>query len=503
MLDKIIGMPGNIKVHLSDRGEYVIDIDTTYGGQTSLSTLGTVTIGNWCASILKPAFGGTGMDNGEFTISIGGPLNTTGAITFECEKGSIVSLPANGRLVNRSETLDPALNLTDVHNINNAYDNLAPVAAKGDIVVFDGETNWPLTVGYEGQWLAANPHTQLGLEWKPLPSAYSYVLVNDITMNQRDKLNFCGESFRIRDDDYLVDSTVIRLAPNLESLAALAGVGFLARHPSTDGATQIIRTHFLLPGNGIIINNPDGHEDPIISISPIYKGQPSIEEVGHVKHGYWGGNIVDPEFGGTGHANQYGIVLGGEFWTECNFSVVTYPGPGQNSLQFIVGGLTQLSLPTNGRVATEEESLQCRHNLGDIGNKLQAFSNISPTKNRGDLIVRGYGDYDTVVEIGAPGQVLTVVEDEPGYMQWTNPLTIEDVDMRIEEYIDSVFDELHEASLPQPNTLAGMPLETVIEAILMQFDHMKTIGSLQPIKELKPVLDQWAKSKYKKAVTLQ
>ena len=58
-----IGTPGQIVVGggLTAAG---IGIDTTYRGQTSIDTLGTITAGTWQGNLLSPSYGGTGNNNG-------------------------------------------------------------------------------------------------------------------------------------------------------------------------------------------------------------------------------------------------------------------------------------------------------------------------------------------------------------------------------------------------------------------------------------------------------
>lgn len=494
MIDQVIGFPGHITVHRSDRGEYVVGIDATYGGQTSLSTLGTILVGNWRAAIIESAFGGTGVDNGKFTISIAGDFCATGAITLEVpEEGSIVSLPSRGRVVNRSETLDPEQNLKDVASISQAYDNISPVAAKGDLVVFDGETSWPLPLGKDGMWLKVASNRVLGIEWSKLPSFYSTVYSYKGELPQREVLGFVGEGLYVRDN---FERTEISLHRNLNALAKVGAAGILTYTPRFDSHEEPLETRTLREGNGIEIWDGDGEGDPVIGIDQHYKGQYSIEVLGHVKDGYWGATTVDPEFGGTGYANQHGISLGGEMATSC---LVTIGDPDLKTQYIVLNakGDTRVTLPQSGTIATEEGSLQVRHNLKDIANPKEAFRHISPTKDRGDLIVKGWGDYDTVVPIGAAGQVLTVDPDQPGLVDWVDPLTIEDVFSVVEDQIEIAIEELHEANKPQPNTLAGMPIENVLEAILMQLDHMKNLGILQPIAEMKTVLAKWTAAKHK------
>jgi hypothetical protein len=58
-----------------------IDISSSYVGQSSITTLGTITSGTWNATIISPTHGGTGVNNGVRTISLGGNLATANSLT--------------------------------------------------------------------------------------------------------------------------------------------------------------------------------------------------------------------------------------------------------------------------------------------------------------------------------------------------------------------------------------------------------------------------------------
>lgn len=496
MNDKIIGASGYIKISESDRGETVIDIDPTYGGQPSISTVGSVTIGNWTAAPVPSAHGGTGLDNHGFTIAVDGNLYVSGPLTIECEQGSIVSLPEEGRLVNRVEALDPAQNLKDCYSTSDAYDNIAPVGGKGDIVVFDGESNWPLVAGADNQVLWTNSEKGLGLEWRNLPSFYSTIKHNGKYLEKRDALHFWGSGLVVQDQ---CEATQVRLSRNLEALADVNQAGFLVHNPryKEDGAS--IETCLLREGTGISISgngSQDQNWDPVIGIDPTYLGQESIQIVGSIREGEWEAGTIGPEFGGTGCINEDLISIGGDFTTSC---MVMIGDPLERASSIIIDaqGDTEITLPTNGTLATEECSLQTRHNLGDVGNPTEAFRNISPTKARGDLIVRGYGDYDTRVAIGAPGDVLVVDYGEPTGVKWEARDTKSQINKLVKKHV-----KRHLAAQVAPtedcHQVAGMPVEQVIEAILMQFDMLSRIGMMKPLKELRQVLEQWGKSKHKK-----
>lgn len=77
-----------------------IDIASTYIGQSSITTLSSttgITTGVWKATIINPAYGGTGVNNGSNTVTIAGNLITTGAFntTFAQQSTSTITLPAS------------------------------------------------------------------------------------------------------------------------------------------------------------------------------------------------------------------------------------------------------------------------------------------------------------------------------------------------------------------------------------------------------------------------
>lgn len=77
----ITGMSAQIDVTNGNgiAGNPVISIDSGYVGQTSITTVGTIATGTWQGTIVSPLYGGTGADNGVFTLNLGGNLTTAGA----------------------------------------------------------------------------------------------------------------------------------------------------------------------------------------------------------------------------------------------------------------------------------------------------------------------------------------------------------------------------------------------------------------------------------------
>jgi hypothetical protein len=77
-----------------------IDIASTYVGQSSITTLGTIGTGTWQGDVVGPTYGGTGVNNGTKTITLGGNFTHTGAHTLgvTTTANTSVTLPTTGTL---------------------------------------------------------------------------------------------------------------------------------------------------------------------------------------------------------------------------------------------------------------------------------------------------------------------------------------------------------------------------------------------------------------------
>lgn len=79
---------------------------------SSLVSVGTITTGTWNATIIGATYGGTGVNNGSNTITLGGNVSTAGAFTTAGAFGltltttalTSVTLPTSGTLVNSAVT---------------------------------------------------------------------------------------------------------------------------------------------------------------------------------------------------------------------------------------------------------------------------------------------------------------------------------------------------------------------------------------------------------------
>jgi hypothetical protein len=82
---------------------------TTLGSSvvtSSLTTVGTIGTGTWQGTIIGPTYGGTGVNNGSYTITVGGNVSTAGAfttsgaygVTLTATNTTSVTLPTTGTL---------------------------------------------------------------------------------------------------------------------------------------------------------------------------------------------------------------------------------------------------------------------------------------------------------------------------------------------------------------------------------------------------------------------
>ena len=110
-----------------------IDIASTYVGQTSITTIGTIATGTWQGTIVGPTYGGTGVNNGTKTITLGGNLTTSGAFatTLTSTAATNVTLPTTGTLA----TLAGTEALT-----NKTINGLTITSTTGTLTVVSGGT---------------------------------------------------------------------------------------------------------------------------------------------------------------------------------------------------------------------------------------------------------------------------------------------------------------------------------------------------------------------------
>lgn len=108
-------------------------VNTAVTALSSLASVGTITTGTWNGSIISPTYGGTGVNNGSRTITLGGNLTTSGAFTttLTVTGNTNVTLPTSGTLVNTAVTSLSSLSTVGTITSGTWNGGIIPVAYGG------------------------------------------------------------------------------------------------------------------------------------------------------------------------------------------------------------------------------------------------------------------------------------------------------------------------------------------------------------------------------------
>lgn len=316
----------------------VIDIASTYAGQASITTVGTLTAGTWNAGVIAGQYGGTGVANTGKTITLGGNLTTTGAFTsnFTMTANTSVTFPTSGTLLTSASLGNYAvLNATNDFGFNIQYrqqlqDYSEKVNLLGNI---SGATTLDLTTGNVFTATATGNVTFSVTNVPATGQCSSISLIatdfgaHTITwMSGIDWAGGAAPNLQPSGTDVLVLFTIDN---------GLTWYGFLAGGQGAGGgvANVLGTTNRITSSGGL---------SPVIDIAATYVGQSSITTLGTVATGTWNGTAVSGQYGGTGVANTgKTITLGGNLTTAGAFAST-----------FTMTGATNVTFPTSGTLST-------------------------------------------------------------------------------------------------------------------------------------------------------
>jgi len=259
----------------------VIDISAAYVGQTSITTLGTIATGVWQGSVIGSTYGGTGVNNGASTLTLGGNLTTSGAFatTFTMTAGTSVTFPTSGTLATVAGT---------VSSITGTANQIAASASTGAVTLS----------------IVSNPILP-GTAGVTLPSG-----------NTAARAGSAG-TMRFNSQTTVFEATV-------------DGSTWQTIETAATGVTSVSGT-----ANRI---TSTGGTTPVIDISASYVGQSSITTLGTIGTGVWQGTVIGGTYGGTGVNNGASTftmggshTLSGAFASTFTFTAatnVTFPTSG-------------------------------------------------------------------------------------------------------------------------------------------------------------------------------
>lgn len=114
-------------------GAPTFDIAATYVGQASITTLGTIATGTWQGALIGATYGGTGVNNGSNTLTLGGVTSITGGGALVLG-GFTLTVPATGSaaLLATANVFSAAQAITVENSATNATATLATFTHKND-----------------------------------------------------------------------------------------------------------------------------------------------------------------------------------------------------------------------------------------------------------------------------------------------------------------------------------------------------------------------------------
>lgn len=249
----------------------IIDISASYVGQSSITTLGTITTGVWQGTLIGGTYGGTGVNNGSSTATYAGNLNfassftTSGAFAVTQTYTGItnVTFPTTGTLATTAGTV---ASVTGTANRITSTGGTTPVIDISAAYVGQSSITTLGTIG-TGVWQG----TVIG-------STYGGTGVNN-------------------------GSSTLTLAGNLATSGAFASTFTMTgatnvTFPTSGTLSTTTGTVTSVSGTTNRITSTGG-ATPVIDISASYVGQSSITTLGTITTGVWTGTTIAIANGGT------------------------------------------------------------------------------------------------------------------------------------------------------------------------------------------------------------
>lgn len=340
----------------------VINIDSTYVGQTSITTLGTISSGTWNASTIDVVNGGTG----QTTFSDGQILigNSTGSTLSKSTltAGSNISITNGSGSITISTTGAPAHDdLTVKRNLT-----VGDGVTKGDINIVTLESN-SSTVFEEASKLSG-PGGQYFSTYRDSSGGNNYVGMEAFAQGAPGTKTFIAlQEFgggvvvgkNTITSGYIFDTNGnFRVGGNMDATGTVLGSN-LSGTNTGDQTTS---------GTSNRINVTNGSTSPVINISTSYVGQTSITTLGTIATGTWNADTIAVNKGGTGQSS----------YTNGQLLIGNTTG---NTLTLGTLGATNGISITNGNGTIDVNANINTTNLQFTSNQINTIQDISTTSS--------------------------------------------------------------------------------------------------------------------------
>lgn len=321
----------------------IVDIASTYVGQNSITTLGTITTGTWNGTSVGSQYGGTGQST-----------YATGDILYASAANTLSKLPIGSN--------------TEVLTIVAGIPSWEPSTGGGTVTSVSGVTDRTVITG-----TATDPIVDIAATYVGQTSLTTLGTITTGTWSATAIGATVGgtaqTSYTTGDILYASAANTLSKLPigsNTEVLTIVAGVP--SWEPSTGGGTVTS-----VSGTTDRVTISGTATDPIVDIASTYVGQSSITTLGTITTGTWNGTAIGSTFGGTGQSTYTtGDIL---YASATNVLSKRAAGPDTHILTMVGGVPTwaALSIPsTVGQTLT-----------GNTGGAL------SPTSGNWNLLTAG------------------------------------------------------------------------------------------------------------------
>src|SRR3954462_4283074 len=277
----------------------VIDISAAYVGQTSITTLGTITTGTWHGTVIGVVYGGTGLTS----------LTAHGILIGEGTSNVTPIVLSAGQILIGTTSSDPSAAF-----LSGTANEIDVVSSTGSIVLSLPNVvvvNTSIQAG--NLQLAGNTLSSVNINGNIVLSVDGTAAIqinNGSSVTPLQFYNSAGTRYVAFQAGTLSANTTWTL-PTTDSTGTQAlvsnGSGTLSWSSFATGTVTSVS------GTSGQIDVATGTTTPVSSISASYAGQSSITTLGTITTGTWHGTAVGVIYGGTGDTSftAYSVLCGG------------------------------------------------------------------------------------------------------------------------------------------------------------------------------------------------